>query len=40
MTAAFPSSYPKGMCRVFVRPGSVYQVAYEAEEEIQARRFA
>lgn len=25
------------MCRVFVRPGSVYQVTYEAEEEIQAR---
>lgn len=25
------------MCRVFVRPGSVYQVTYEAEEEIQVR---
>ena len=25
------------LCRVFVRPGSVYQVTYEAEEEIQAR---
>ena len=25
------------LCRVFVRPGSVYQVTYEAEEEIQVR---
>ena len=25
------------LCRVFVRPGSVYRVTYEAEEEIQVR---